>query len=100
MKQNIFKKLLPFVVVSAAAVAAYAAVEEEHFGELDDLSSATSMISEEGNETSGHLCTDFQPWERNGGFLLYFFMMAYIFIGFEVRVSIQSLSFVVHSHYH
>ena len=82
MVDTIKLKLLLFVAFGVIAFAVNVAGNSDKY----DLLGSESDSSASNSSSTSEKCPAHEEWEGKGGFLLYFFLMAYIFVGFEVCI--------------
>ena len=80
-----------FLMLSYAVVAAslYEAQKTNIFDGFDSFLGSSADES----ESSASCWDDVEPWEAYGGFILYFLLMCYIFLGFEVCLFLFHICF-------
>ena len=74
------------LIAGAYALLAAGLTCAQRDGEARDAESSESSmwLSSDSSNSTSKKSEEFAPWEKHGGFMLYFAIMAYIFIGFEV----------------
>ena len=76
---------------SAAVTLLFLAIETAAASEVqssDSLSDSWSSSSSNSSSSTEGDAEEVKPWEKYGGFLVYFFVVVYVCLGFELLVSL------------
>ena len=83
MKQST-KRNLALAIVYGAVVACVAGAQHDRALKEDLFEGFDAVNGSASSSSSKERCEYAAPWEKDGGFILYFALMCYIFIGFEL----------------